>query len=121
MCIRDSNNIHSAFATHIHTENHNYTNIDTNLEILYYIPKGRKLNTTDVYKRQHFIRLTLPAKQTSVKEAKTIMPSFCRCLQILHLVNTFHYLHSVETVSYTHLCIISPQFLNRLYSVKLKF
>ena len=32
-----NNNIHSAFATHIHTENHSYTNIDTNLEILHYI------------------------------------------------------------------------------------
>ena len=48
MCIRDSN-IHSAFATHIHTENHSYTNIDTNLEILHYLPKGRKLNTTEQY------------------------------------------------------------------------
>ena len=44
MCIRDSS----------------YTNINTNLEILRYLPKGRKLNTTepvsythlDVYKRQ---------------------------------------------------------------------
>ena len=54
MCIRDSrysehlkaltnNNIHSAFATHIHTENHSYINIDINLEILHYIPKGQKL------------------------------------------------------------------------------
>ena len=39
MCIRDS----------IHTENHSYTNIDTNLEILHYLPKGRKLNTTEQY------------------------------------------------------------------------
>ena len=30
-----SNNIHFTFATHIHTKNHSYTNIDTNLEILY--------------------------------------------------------------------------------------
>ena len=60
MCIRDSrysehlnalsnNNIHSAFATHIHTHNHSYTNIDTNLEILHLLPKGRKLNTAEQY------------------------------------------------------------------------
>ena len=44
-----NNNIHSAFATHIHTKNHSYTNIDTNLEILHYLPKSRKLNTAEQY------------------------------------------------------------------------
>ena len=46
-----NNNIHSAFATHIHTQTkfHSYTNIDTNLEILHYLPKSRKLNTAEQY------------------------------------------------------------------------
>ena len=39
----------SSFATHLHTQNHSYTNIDTNLEILHLLPKGRKLNTAEQY------------------------------------------------------------------------
>ena len=44
-----NNYIHSAFATHIQTENHSYTNIENNLEILHYLPKSRKLNTAEQY------------------------------------------------------------------------
>ena len=52
-----NNNIHSAFATHIHTKNHSYTNIDTNLEILHYLPKGRKLNTAEQYETYKHLSL----------------------------------------------------------------
>ena len=55
-----TNYIHSTFATHLQNENHSYTNIEHNMEILHYLPKSRKLNTAepvsythlDVYKRQ---------------------------------------------------------------------
>ena len=48
MCIRDSY-IHSTFATHLHNENHSYTNIEHNTEILHYLPKSRKLNTAEQF------------------------------------------------------------------------
>ena len=47
--------------SHIHTENHSYTNIDTNLEVLHYLPKGRKLNTTEqmcIRDRLYFVSIS---------------------------------------------------------------
>jgi hypothetical protein len=39
----------SNFAEHIFNAHHTYTNIETNLEILFILPKDPKLNTTEQY------------------------------------------------------------------------
>lgn len=38
---------HTAFSDHIYVENHAFTNIDTDMEILHLMNKGRKLNTLE--------------------------------------------------------------------------
>ena len=83
------------FATHIHTENHSYTNIDTNLEIVHYIPKGQKLNTTEQYE---------------IYKHHTRQPNNILNDQLQYKSHTL--LDTIIPVSYTHLDVYKRQLLH---------